>query len=251
MYKPDNTTLVWEESNGLTYGKETVQYLKRGANEYFYGGGMQNGRFSHRDKTILIRNGGGWEDGANPNPAPFYMSSKGYGALRNTFAPGSYSFTDTVRLLHSETRYDCYYFAGESLKNILGDYTDITGKPFLPPRWALSLGDANCYNRGATPSRNTTGYKGTTPDVIHLVADQYIANNMPRGWILPNDGYGCGYTKLDSVVIELSKRGFHTGLWTENGVEKIAREVGANLMLHGLDADINMRWMPANLLTKG
>jgi alpha-glucosidase (family GH31 glycosyl hydrolase) len=27
-------------------------------------------------------------------------------------------------------------------------------------------------------------------------------------------------------VKELSKRGFHTGLWTENGVEKIAREVG-------------------------
>ena len=49
---------------------------------------------------------------------------------------------------------------------------------------------------------------------------------MPRGWILPNDGYGCGYTKLDSVVRELHKRGFYTGLWTESGVEKIAREVG-------------------------
>jgi len=49
---------------------------------------------------------------------------------------------------------------------------------------------------------------------------------MPRGWILPNDGYGCGYVKLDSVVRELGKRGFHTGLWTENGVDKIAYEVG-------------------------
>jgi len=88
------------------------------------------------------------------------------------------------------------------------------------------MGDANCYNRGANLSKNSTGYKGTTPDVISLIADEYIKYDMPRGWILPNDGYGCGYTKLDSVVIELRKRGFHTGLWTENGVERIAKEVG-------------------------
>ena len=226
MYKPDNKTLVWEEVKGMTYGKETVQYLKRGDDEYFYGGGMQNGRFSHRDKTILLRIDWNWEEGGAPNPAPFYMSTCGYGALRNTYAPGEYSFRDTVTLKHTEARFDCYYFAGLSLKEILNAYTDITGKPFLPPRWALGMGDANCYNRGAGNGRNTSGYKGTTPDVIPLIADKYIENDIPRGWILPNDGYGCGYTKLDSVVIELKNRGFHTGLWTENGLEKIAREVG-------------------------
>ncbi len=226
MYKPDNKTLIWEEIGGLTYGKETVQYLSRGKNEYFYGGGMQNGRFSHRDKTILLRIDWNWEEGGAPNPSPFYMSTKGYGALRNTYAPGEYAFTDTLKLSHSEARFDCYYFAGGSLKEILNAYTDISGKPFLPPRWALGMGDANCYNRGAKKGHNISGHNGTTPDVISLIADQYIANDMPRGWILPNDGYGCGYTKLDSVIVELRKRGFHTGLWTENGIEKIAREVG-------------------------
>lgn len=227
MYKPDNIIPVWEEIKGLTYGQETIQSLKKDEKEYFYGGGMQNGRFSHRGKTIKLTIDYNWNDGGNPNPAPFYMSTKGYGALRNTWAPGEYSFKDTVKLAHTEARFDCYYLAGESLKNILGDYTDLTGKPFLPPRWALSMGDANCYNRGANKnSKNTTGFKGLTPDVITLIADKYIENNMPRGWILPNDGYGCGYTKLDSVIVELHKRGFYTGLWTENGVAKIAREVG-------------------------
>jgi alpha-glucosidase (family GH31 glycosyl hydrolase) len=226
LYKGDNSTLLWEETSGITYGKETVQHLNRGTDEYFYGGGMQNGRFSHRDKKIILTIDWNWEDGGAPNPAPFYMSTNGYGALRNTYAPGEYSFKDTLALVHSEARFDCYYFGGESLKDVLNGYTDLTGKPFLPPRWALGMGDANCYNRGANTGKNTTGYAGTTPDVIPLIADKYIANNIPRGWILPNDGYGCGYTKLDSVVKELSKRGFHTGLWTENGVEKIAREVG-------------------------
>jgi len=229
LYKADNASLIWEELHGMTYGRQTIQYLKRQPNEYFYGGGMQNGRFSHRDKTIKLTIDYNWEDGGGPNPAPFFMSTAGYGALRNTYASGSYSFGDTVKLIHNEARFDSYFFTGNSLKDILGDYTDITGKPFLMPRWALSMGDANCYNRGAdikTTGSKGTGFGGTTPDVINIIADEYIKHNMPRGWILPNDGYGCGYTKLDSVIKELHKRGFYTGLWTENGVEKIAKEVG-------------------------
>ena len=231
QYLPDNRTLVWEEEKGMTYGKQTIQYVKRADDEYYYGGGMQNGRFSHRDKTIKMTIDYDWEDGGNPNPATFFMSSNGWGALRNTYATGAYTFGETAELVHNEARFDCYYFAGNSLKNILGDYTDITGKPFLPPRWALGYGDANCYNRGAkadikTVGSTSTGFGGTTPDVIQIIADEYIKHDMPRGWILPNDGYGCGYTKLDSVIIELQKKGFMTGLWTENGVEKIAHEVG-------------------------
>jgi len=230
LYKADNSTLVWEESKGITYGKQTVQYMKRGNDEQFFGGGMQNGRFSHRGKTIKMTIDYNWEDGGNPNPATFYMSSNGYGAVRNTYATGEYTFTDTVKLVQAESRFDCYYFVGNSLKETLGDYTDLTGKPFLMPRWALSMGDANCYNRGAksgkTIGTTTTGFAGLTPSVISLIGDKYIEHKMPRGWILPNDGYGCGYTDLGMVVTELKKRGFYTGLWTENGVEKMAREVG-------------------------
>lgn len=230
LYRADNQTLVWEEAKGMTYGEQTVEYIKRGNDEFYYGGGMQNGRFSHRGKTIKMNIDYNWEDGGNPNPAPFFMSSKGWGALRNTYAPGEYSFMDTVMLRHNEPRFDSYFFVGNSLKDILNSYTDITGKPFLAPRWGLSMGDANCYNRGAksgkTVGTTSTGHSGLTSSVIPLIADEYIKHNMPRGWILPNDGYGCGYTKLDSVVKELHKRGFYTGLWTENGVGKIAREVG-------------------------
>jgi alpha-glucosidase (family GH31 glycosyl hydrolase) len=144
------------------------------------------------------------------------MSTAGYGAFRNTFKPGKYSFHDPLSLSHNEFRFDCYYFYGLSLKKILDGYTQITGRPFMPPRWALEAGDANCYNRKGT----------TTPVVIDSIAKKYREHDMPGGWILPNDGYGCGYTKLDSTVKELHKYGFYTGLWTENGVERIKYEVG-------------------------
>jgi alpha-glucosidase (family GH31 glycosyl hydrolase) len=230
MYDESDTHPIWEESKPLTYGAKTVQTMSRHADEYFYGGGMQNGYFSHRGTNVLIEKGNGWDNGGRPNPAPFYMSTAGYGAFRNTFDVGAYSFKDTLQFSHNENRFDCFYFYGPSLKQILNGYTETTGRPFLMPRWALSMGDANCYNRGAKgdDSKNYkgTGTTGTTPDVIKLVADKYVDNNMPRGWILPNDGYGCGYTKLDSTIAELHKRGFYTGLWTENGIDKIAKEVG-------------------------
>lgn len=230
MYDETDTKLIWAETKPISYGDKTEQTLTRQTNEYFYGGGMQNGYFSHRGTTLLIEKGNGWDNGGRPNPAPFYMSTAGYGAFRNTFDVGKYAFTDTLKLSHNENRFDCFYFYGPSLKQILNGYTKTTGRPFLMPRWALSMGDANCYNRGtggyATKNYTGSGISGTTPDVIQLVADQYIKNDMPRGWILPNDGYGCGYVKLDSTVIELHKRGFYTGLWTENGVDRIAKEVG-------------------------
>ncbi|TWF41358.1 alpha-glucosidase (family GH31 glycosyl hydrolase) [Chitinophaga polysaccharea] len=230
LYDITNTRAIWEESTPLTFGSVTTQTMKRQPDEYFYGGGMQNGYFSHRGQEILIEKGNGWDNGGRPNPAPFYMSTAGYGAFRNTFDVGKYDFRDTLQFKHNENRFDCFYFYGPSLKQILDGYTRVTGRPFLMPRWALSLGDANCYNRGGAGTDSKaykgTGTTGTTPDVIKLVADKYIENDMPRGWILPNDGYGCGYTKLDSTIMELHKRGFYTGLWTENGVDKIAKEVG-------------------------
>lgn len=55
MYKSDNATVVWQEESPLNYSSSsTTQKLVRGADEYYYGGGMQNGFFSHRDKTIKI-----------------------------------------------------------------------------------------------------------------------------------------------------------------------------------------------------
>ncbi|SDS22135.1 Alpha-glucosidase, glycosyl hydrolase family GH31 [Mucilaginibacter mallensis] len=230
LYDVTDTHKVWAETKPISFGAKTSQTMDRQPNEYFYGCGMQNGYFSHRDKDILIEKGNGWDDGGRANPAPFYMSTAGYGVFRNTFDVGVYSFKQNLKFTHNENRFDAFYFYGPSLKKILNGYTQITGRPFLMPRWALSLGDANCYNRGTkgydTKNYVGSGINGTTPDVIKLVADKYVDNNMPRGWILPNDGYGCGYVKLDSTVAELHKRGFYTGLWTENGIDKIAREVG-------------------------
>ncbi len=236
LYKADNQQLIMQELQPLELGKtQSFQTLSTDANERFFGGGQQNGAFEFKGKTMEISYSGGWEEGDRPSPAPFYMSSKGYGVLRNSWANGSYDFrsSEYINLSHNEGRFDAYYFVGDSIKEVLAGYTELTGRARLIPRWAFEYGDADCYNDGdnikkpgTVPDGWTDGPTGTTPDVIETVAKKYREHDMPGGWILPNDGYGCGYTDLPKVVAGLAKYGFKTGLWTENGVDKIAWEVG-------------------------
>ncbi|WP_460733461.1 TIM-barrel domain-containing protein [Lysobacter tyrosinilyticus] len=227
---------LWHELQPLDLAQQqSVQTLSSEAGEHFYGGGQQNGRYEFKGRELEISYSGGWEEGDRPSPAPMLLSSRGWGMLRNTWSDGNYDLRqpDSATLLHKEDRFDAYYFVGTSLHELLDRYTALTGRAGLLPRWALSYGDADCYNDGdnkkkpgTVPEGWSDGPTGTTPDVIDSVARKYREYDMPGGWILPNDGYGCGYTDLPKVVEGLAKYGFRTGLWTENGVEKIAWEVG-------------------------
>jgi alpha-glucosidase len=228
LYKADNTTLVWRESAGLSWtGTQATQKLARGTDEQFYGTGLRLGEWALRDKSVPIAIDNKWRENTNASPAPFYLSTAGYGVMRNTWATGQYDFMSTVATRHNENRFDAYYFVGNSLKDVLGDYTDVSGKPFLAPIWGLELGNADCFNASNpdyTGDHNRARHQ-VTPDVVGY-ADDARAANMPSGWFLPNDGYGCGYTDLPKSVSDLKDRGLHTGLWTQKSLSNIGWEVG-------------------------
>lgn len=222
---------VWSEAKGLSWtGDTTVQTLARGAGEQFYGAGMQNGRgnTSHRDKTVQVAVDYNWNDGGHPNSVPFYLSSAGYGVFRNTYAPGTYAFTDPVTTSAKEQRFDAYYFAGDGAKDVIGQYTDLTGKPFLPPVYGMEVGDADCYLHNANRGERRT------LDALK-VADGYVENDMPNGWMLVNDGYGCGYEDLEETAQGLKDRKMELGLWTEDGIEDLAAQVKAGQRVAKLD----------------
>ncbi len=235
--------LIFKELEPITFGDSTAQTLSTGLDEYYYGGGQQNGYFSHKGTRIDIRADGNWNEGGHPNPAPFYMSNKGYGVLRNTFSPGVYDFTSnmSIKLEHKEKRFDAYYFVGDTFNRIIDLYTQFTGRPNFVPIWALELGEADAYmtrdKKTKEPLKDENGnFVEITPDCIDRVAEQYRKYDMPGGWLLVNDGYGCGYVELPRVVSSLADLGFHTGLWTEKGLEKTKWEVGtAGTRLQKLD----------------
>ena len=214
--------------------QKTVQTLSSGIEEFYYGGGQQNGYFSHKGTKISVKPDGNWDEGGHPNPAPFYMSNAGYGVLRHTFAPGSYDFTSnqSIKLEHAENRFDAFYFIGDTFNKVVDSYTEYTGRPNFVPIWALELGEADAYMTRDKKTKQlskdpvTDEFIETTPDVIERLAKKYREEDFPGGWILPNDGYGCGYVELPRVVKELKELGFYTGLWTEGDLVKTKFEVG-------------------------
>ncbi|MGW0120455.1 TIM-barrel domain-containing protein [Streptomyces sp. NPDC003327] len=230
VYRADDRTLVWEETAPTSWdGTKTTQYLSQDADEQFYGTGLRLGEWALRGKTVPVAVDNKYRENTNASPAPFYMSTKGYGVMRNTWAPGSYSFGSPGAFTHDENRFDAWYFVDTSLKGVLDDYTDVTGKPFLAPQWGFELGNADCWNASNPDYRgdHTRARHQTTPDVVGYATDARAAD-MPSGWFLPNDGYGCGYTDLTATVQALGEKGFKTGLWTDSGLANIRDEVGVS-----------------------
>ncbi|MDZ5010373.1 hypothetical protein GNF77_15995, partial [Clostridium perfringens] len=145
LFNKKTNKTIWKEAAPLKYkANETVQTLETNDEEYFYGGGQQNGRFSHKGKTINIKNENNWVDGGVSSPTPFYLSTNGYGVMRHTFKPGQNAFSSTekgkVITKHEEKRFDAYYFVDDTPTKIINKFTDLTGKPALLPEYAFYIG---------------------------------------------------------------------------------------------------------------
>ncbi len=234
---------------------KTTLTLRAGEDEYFYGGGVQNGRFSHKGKSIAIENTNNWVDGGVASPTPFYWSTKGYGLMWHTFKPGRYDFGETEKgkaiLSHQENYLDVFIMVDNRATALLNDFYRLTGNPVLLPKFGFYEGHLNAYNRdywleaedGSMLFEDGKRYKesqkdnGGTKESLNgeknnyqfsarAAIDRYIHNDMPLGWFLPNDGYGAGYgqtSTLDGNIQNLKEfgdyarsKGVEIGLWTQS-----------------------------------
>ena len=73
-------------------------------------------------------------------PVPFFFSNRGYGIFMHTSAPVTCDFGASYigadRLFMADEQMDFFVFFGEP-KDILFEYTEITGKSPLPPLWSF------------------------------------------------------------------------------------------------------------------
>lgn len=234
--------------------------LKATPDEYFYGGGVQNGRFSHRGQKISIVNQNSWTDGGVCSPAPFYWSTAGYGVMFHTFRPGHYDFgaktAGTVTLEHETDYLDLFLWVADGPVALLNQYYQLTGYPVLLPKFGFYEGHLNAYNHDYWKESENgilfedgKKYKESQQDnggireslngelpgnyqfSARAVIDRYEKHDMPLGWILPNDGYGAGYGQtetLDGNIENLRqfgeyarKKGVEIGLWTQSDLHPV------------------------------
>ena len=169
----------------------TTQRLVRDADEQFYGTGLRLGRVGAARQDGADRHGQPVAENTNASPAPFYLSTNGYGVLRNTWAAGSYGFTAPVTTTHNEERFDAYYFVGDSLKararRVHRRDRQAVPEPDVGPRTRQRRLLQRVQPR---PTRATTTGPGTrrTPDVLGVRAGSPGQGHAVRAGSCPTTG---------------------------------------------------------------
>jgi alpha-D-xyloside xylohydrolase len=112
--------------------------------EMLFGGGESFTRLNKRGQKLVLYTYDAYS-AQTPNmykPVPFFMSSRGFGMFIHTSAPltldlgGSYDGANVIYL--GDDQVDLFFFFG-SPKEILSEYTALTGRAPLPPLWSFGL----------------------------------------------------------------------------------------------------------------
>lgn len=120
------------------------QQLKLSVGELIYGLGERFTPFVKNGQTVDIWNeDGGTSTEQSYKNIPFYVSNKGYGVFVNhtekvSFEVGSEFVTKAAFSVPGESL-DYFLIDGPTMKEVLMRYTDLTGKPGLPPEWTFGL----------------------------------------------------------------------------------------------------------------
>ncbi|MBS5795799.1 MAG: alpha-xylosidase [Dysgonomonas mossii] len=147
-------------------------------------------------------------------PVPFFMSNRGYGMFMHTSAPVTCDFGNTYvganKLFMGDEALDLFIFIGEP-KDILNEYTEIVGKPSMPPLWSFGTWMSRItyfeQSEGYDVAAKLRSYK-IPSDVIHF----------DTGWF--ETDWQCDYKFAPSrfsnpqkMIDDLKKDGFHISLW--------------------------------------
>ncbi|WP_297819141.1 DUF5110 domain-containing protein [uncultured Lactobacillus sp.] len=194
------------------------EILVQNKNEFYYGGGMQNGRFSHKGHEIEIKNTNLTGPGAVASPISFFWSNAGFGELRNTWQNGNYDFgskdPSTAIISHESSVFDNFYLIGDSPAAIIRQYYKLTGQPLFLPKYALGLGymadftntvwqEADAQNSSAIKFEDGNSYSIThDSDNVYAKAsfngeekyqfsaramiERFNKNHFPLSWMVPN-----------------------------------------------------------------
>jgi len=120
------------------------EQLTLSVGEYIYGFGEKFTPFVKNGQTVETWNSdGGTCSDQSYKCIPFYMSSRGYGVFANQTGLVSYEVaSDTVSKVSMTVAgesLEYFIIGGANCAEVLKNYTDLTGKPALPPAKSLGL----------------------------------------------------------------------------------------------------------------
>ena len=198
------------------YSRSVAAVFSLSPGEKLFGCGESFSRLDKRGQKIVLwtHDGQGPESSELYKPVPFFLSSRGYGMFAHTSAPATFDFGASYQganaLLLGDDELDLFVFLGEP-KQILNEYTNLTGKSPLPPLWSFGLWMSRISYFSEQEVRAIAAKLRETrlpADVIHI----------DTGWF-END-WRCDYrfsaTRFPDpvkMIADLKRQGLHISLW--------------------------------------
>ncbi len=194
------------------------------ADEQMFGFGEKFGPLSKRHQKMLSWNSDAASTATDRSykNIPFFLSSRGYGLFINsahcihyeignpTFV--SYSFEVEDELL------DFYWFYGPSFKEILKNYTKLTGKPEIPPLWSFGLWMSRAEYRSREEVEGVARglrERQIPADVLHL-DPSWMRHRKVCDFVWNEKGFPQPQEMLDG----LHRQHFKVSLWEQPYVSK-------------------------------
>lgn len=142
--------LVTESELGMGYTSTNAVFCFKhmDADDHFYGFGEKTGFLDKRGEKMTMWNSDVYAP-HNPETDPLYQSIPYFMTVRNGKAHGIFfdntckttfdfkSNNDSYSFSAEGGQLDYYILAGPSPKDVIEQYTDLTGRMPLPPKWAL------------------------------------------------------------------------------------------------------------------
>jgi alpha-D-xyloside xylohydrolase len=184
--------------------------------EKIFGCGESFTSLNKRGQKLVL-----WADDANGienqgmyKPVPFFMSSRGYGMFMHTTTPITcdfgHDFSGVNSLMIGDDELDLFVFLGAP-KEILNEYTQLTGKSPMPPLWSFGLWMSRCTYNAEQQVRDIAAKlrENKIPcDVLHLDTGWFETD-----WQCDYEFSKTRFTDPKKMLADLKADGFRVSCW--------------------------------------
>ena len=198
------------------YSRSVGAVFEISPDEKIYGCGEAFGSFNKYGQKINLYtcDPNGVETNGMYKPIPFFMSSKGYGMFMHTSTPITCDFGQTYgasnALMIGDEALDLFVFLG-SPKDILGEYTQLTGKAPMPPLWSFGLWMSRITYYSEADGRNVAAKLRANripTDVLHFDTGWFDVD-----WQCDYEFSKTRFPNPTKMIADLKNDGFRTSLW--------------------------------------
>lgn len=197
VYEKDGSTLIAREYNPtqnqtlgwLTDGNTVIDKVENHfytpSDEEFYGFGERYNQFGKRgtDVDTYVYNQYRNQGERTYLAIPFFLNTNGYGVLLNTTYYSKFKLATENSDMYSftadsggeqDTMLDYYFIYGKNLTDVVSNYSNVTSKPEMLPKWAFGLWmSANEWDRQSEVSNAVTQAKQHDIPTTAMVLEQW------------------------------------------------------------------------------